>query len=89
MYTPTPKHFHSIVKEPIRDICTQQNKPQHIKFRNFCQKIYKIIGKDGHYSKQALKHVQQEHHVSVHVTNNVTNIPIHNLGYYSPKTIPT
>ena len=44
---------------------------------------------DGHYSQQALKHVQHVHQVSVPVTNNVTSIPHYNLGCYPPKTIPT
>ena len=32
--------------------------------------------KEGHYSQQALKHVQHMHQVSVLVTNNVTTFPI-------------
>ena len=47
------------------------------------------MGKDGHYTQQALKHVQQVHQVSVHVTNNVINLPIDNLACFPPKTIPT
>ena len=47
------------------------------------------MGKDGHSSQQELKHVQQVHQVSVHVTNNVTNTTHYNLGCYPPKSIPT
>ena len=60
--------------------------PNTLNLEIFMGKFYIILGKDGHYSQQALKHVQQVHQFSIHITNNVTNIPHYNLGCYPTKT---
>ena len=63
--------------------------PNTLNLEIFVGRFYKRMGKDEHYSQQALKHAQQVHQVSVHVTNNVTNISHYNLGCKPPKAIPT
>ena len=49
------------------------------------------MGKEGHYSQQALKHAQQVHPVSVLVINNVTTFPnrVLDITQNVTKTIPT
>ena len=55
-------------------LCIKETNPNTLNLYIFVGNLEYKMGKEGHYSQQALKHVQLVHQVSVPVTKNVTNI---------------